>query len=71
MAVSTGWMPGAPITLDQFRMLSSDNVVAPGKDGLLAMGIAPTSLDAVASDWLDIYRKHGRFGGNSNVKAKA
>ena len=61
LAKTTGWMPGAPITTDQFKMLGSDNVVT-GKDGLAAFGITPTSLDAVAEDWLDIYRKHGRFG---------
>jgi NADH dehydrogenase len=61
MARGTGWMPGAPITLDQFRMLGSDNVVSEGRDGLSMMGIAPTPLDAVAHDWLAIYRKHGRF----------
>ncbi len=61
MARGTGWMPGAPITLDQFRMLGSDNVVSEGRGGLAVMGIAPTSLDAVADDWLAIYRKHGRF----------
>lgn len=61
LAKATGWVPGAPITMDQFRMLGSDNVVT-GKDGLAAFGITPTSLDAVAEDWLDIYRKHGRFG---------
>lgn len=61
LARATGWLPGAPITMDQFKMLGSDNVVT-GKDGLAEFGIAPTSLDAVAEDWLDIYRKHGRFG---------
>lgn len=61
LAKTTGWLPGAPITVDQFKMLGSDNVVT-GKDGLTAFGIVPTPLDAVAEDWLDIYRKHGRFG---------
>jgi NADH dehydrogenase len=61
LARTTGWMPGAPITLDQFRMLGRDNVVSAGRDGLALMGIAPTPLDAVAHDWLAIYRKHGRF----------
>ena len=61
LAKTTGWLPGAPITSDQFKMLGCDNVVT-GKDGLAAFGIAPTPLDAVADDWLDIYRKHGRFG---------
>lgn len=61
LARTTGWLPGAPITTDQLKMLGSDNVVT-GKDGLAAFDIVPTPLDAVAHDWLDIYRKHGRFG---------
>ena len=61
MAVGTGWLPGAPITADQFKMLGRDNVVS-GVDGLAVLGIAATPLDAVADDWLTIYRKHGRFG---------
>ncbi len=64
LAKATGWLPGAPITLDQFKMLGSDNVVT-GTDGLAAFGITPTPLDAVADDWLDIYRKHGRFAGTT------
>ena len=42
-------------------MLASDNVVT-GTNGLAALGIVATPLDAVAHDWLNIYRKHGRFG---------
>lgn len=66
LAKTTGWLPGAPITMDQFKMLGSDNVVT-GIDGLAAFGIAPTPLDAVADDWLDIYRKHGRFGAQAGA----
>lgn len=61
LAKGTGWLPGAPITDDQLKMLGSDNVIT-GKDGLATYGIGPTSLDAVAEGWLDMYRKHGRFG---------
>jgi uncharacterized protein YbjT (DUF2867 family) len=61
LAKTTGWLPGAPITVDQLKMLGRDNVVT-GQDGLAAFGIVPTPLDAVAHDWLNIYRKHGRFG---------
>ena len=60
LAKATGWLPGAPITLDQFKMLGTDNVVT-GADGLAALGIVPTPLSAVAHGWLNIYRKHGRF----------
>ena len=62
MAATTGWLPMAPITMDQYRMLSSDNIVDAGRDGMKALYISPTPLDAVAHDWLAIYRKHGRFG---------
>ncbi len=61
LAKGTGWLPGAPITDDQLKMLGSDNVIT-GKDGLATYRIVPTSLDAVAEGWLDMYRKHGRFG---------
>jgi uncharacterized protein YbjT (DUF2867 family) len=65
MARMTGWAPGAPITWDQWLMLQSDNVVS-GADGFAALGIHPTPLDAIAEDWLVIYRKHGRFGTKSS-----
>ena len=70
MAVGTGWLPGAPITSDQFKMLACDNVVS-GVDGLAAYGITPTPLDAVAQGWLDIYRKHGRFDAGQGNGAAA
>jgi NADH dehydrogenase len=66
LAKGTGWMPGAPITNDQLKMLGSDNVVT-GTDGLTAYGIIPTPLDVIAADWLNIYRKHGRFGSGSKA----
>jgi uncharacterized protein YbjT (DUF2867 family) len=62
LAKTTGWLPGAPITSDQLAMLASDNVIAKGKDGLAAMHITPTPLEAVSDGWLTLYRKHGRFG---------
>jgi NADH dehydrogenase len=57
-----GMLPGAPITLDQWKMLQHDNVVAGGAQGLADLGIAPTPLDAVAPAWLVRYRRNGRFG---------
>lgn len=55
------FIPGGPISGDQLKMLGSDNVVS-GADGLAALGITATPLDAVAHDWMTLYRKHGRFG---------
>lgn len=56
-----GWAPGAPITMDQWLMLGTDNVVAPDAAGFEAFGISPTPLAAVAEGWLVPYRRHGRF----------
>jgi NADH dehydrogenase len=60
-----GWLPGAPITQDQWLMLQHDNVVAAGADGFAALGIDPAPLAAVAPQWLVRYRRHGRFSLNA------
>ncbi len=57
-----GFLPGAPITRDQWQMLQGDNVAAAGTKGLDAFGVSPTPMDAVAPGWLVQYRRHGRFG---------
>jgi uncharacterized protein YbjT (DUF2867 family) len=61
MAQLTGWLPGAPMTHDQWLMLQQDNIVSPGAEGFEAFGFAPTPLAAVADGWLTRYRRHGRF----------
>jgi len=58
-----GFLPGAPITWDQWLMLANDTVAAADSAGLAAFGIVPTPLATVAPGWLVQYRKHGRFGG--------
>jgi uncharacterized protein YbjT (DUF2867 family) len=65
MASATGWLPGAPMTKDQWLMLQSDNVVAEDAKGLSAFGIVPTPLESVADGWLVRYRPHGRFTGKT------
>jgi len=56
-----GFLPGAPITWDQWLMLGRDNVVS-AEDGLAALGIDATPMAAVAPEWLVRFRKQGRFG---------
>jgi NADH dehydrogenase len=65
IARMTGWLPGAPITWDQWLMLRRDNVVAPGAEGLEAFGLSKTPLAAVSEGWLTSYRRHGRFAAKS------
>ncbi len=60
-----GFLPGAPITQDQWRMLQSDNVVAEGVPGIAAFGIDATPMAAVAPGWLVQYRRHGRFSADA------
>ena len=60
-----GFLPGAPITWDQWLMLQHDNVVTTGAKGFADLGIAPTPLAAVAPTWLVRYRRHGRFSLNA------
>lgn len=62
MAKFTGWLPGAPMTWDQWLMLQHDNVVGANEDGFAAMGIEPVAMDAATAGWIDVYRHHGRFG---------
>jgi NADH dehydrogenase len=54
-----GFLPGAPITRDQWLMLQHD-AVAHGDD-LRALGVTPTPLAAVTPGWLTRYRRNGRF----------
>lgn len=58
-----GWLPGAPLTRDQWLMLQRDNVQSGEHPGLEAFGIRPTPLDAVAFEWLSRFRKGGTFAG--------
>jgi NADH dehydrogenase len=58
-----GWLPGAPLTRDQWLMLSQDNVRWGEHPGLEAFGIRPTPLSAVAYEWLGRFRKGGKFAG--------
>lgn len=65
-AALTGWLPFAPITLDQARLLRTDNVVKAGADaakvGTLAdLGVAPTAVEAVIGTYLYAYRAAGQY----------
>jgi NADH dehydrogenase len=58
-----GFLPGAPLTQDQWMMLQRDNVPSPDAPGLNAFGIEPTPLAAVAYDWLGRFHRGGRLAG--------
>jgi len=63
----TGWLPAAPITKDQFKMLGSDNIVNEDLDGIKALGLTVTPLEVAQQEWFNIYRKNGRFGNSAKA----
>ncbi|MDX3901467.1 MAG: complex I NDUFA9 subunit family protein [Sphingobium sp.] len=67
MIARLGFLPGAPLTRDQWAMLQKDNVAAAGAPGLAELGIRPTPMAAVAEGWLVRFRRHGRFAGRAKA----
>ncbi|MFQ1701410.1 complex I NDUFA9 subunit family protein [Loktanella agnita] len=49
------------ITKDQVLNLTVDNVVAEGADGFAALGLRPTSMEAVLPDYLWRFRPSGQY----------
>jgi NADH dehydrogenase len=62
-----GFLPGAPITRDQFALLKAGNVASGGLPGLKALGVTPRPLGLFLDRWLVQYRKHGRFGAKASA----
>lgn len=56
-----GFLPGAPITVDQWAMLRRDSVADASLPGLASLGVAATPMAVVAPDWLVRFRRKGRF----------
>jgi NADH dehydrogenase len=62
-----GFLPGAPLTSDQWLMLQKDNVATGKLPGFKAFDIVPTPLASVAPEWLGRFRKGGRFAPGNEV----
>ena len=58
-----GWLPGAPLTRDQWLMLQRGSVPSGELPGLEAFGIDPAPLAAVGYEWLGRFHKGGKFAG--------
>jgi len=66
MAALTGWLPYAPVTLDQARLLRVDNVVKTGSDAAIVgtlrdLGVQPMALEAILPSYLWTFRRAGQF----------
>lgn len=62
-------LPFSPLSADQWKLLQRDSVVASGAEGLEALGVARTPLEAVAPNWLVRYVRAGRFGQQARAGA--
>ena len=58
----TGWLPGAPISTDQLKLLKAGSVESDAQPGIAEMGVAPRPLGLFLDRWMTPFRKHGRFG---------
>jgi len=60
-AAFLGLLPNPPLTLDQVKLLKSDNVLSGKLPGLEALGIRPTGPEAILPAYLDRYRHGGHM----------
>ncbi len=60
-AAILGLLPHPPLTLDQLRLLKTDNVLTGKLPGLTELGIQPTGLEAILPSYLETYRRGGHF----------
>ena len=67
-ATLVGWLPGAPLSPDQWALLKPGNVLH-GDNGLAALGVSPRPLALFLDRWMVRYRKHGRFGTKTSPAA--
>lgn len=61
-ATLTGWLPGAPLSRDQWALLSAGNVASGKLPGLKQLGVDARPLGLFLDRWMVRFRKHGRFG---------
>ncbi|MFT5474505.1 MAG: hypothetical protein ACI856_002846 [Kiritimatiellia bacterium] len=57
----TGGLAPQPVTRDQLKELTRDNVVSEGAKGLDTLGIAPSSMDAILPSYLWMFRPSGQY----------
>lgn len=62
IAALTGWLPGAPITSDQLKLLKAGSVASGTVPGIADLGVSPRPLGLFLGRWMMQFRKHGRFG---------
>lgn len=64
----TSWLPGAPLSADQWALLKAGSVASGELPGLAELGVVPKPLGLFLDRWMTRYRKHGRFGDRLTAK---
>lgn len=60
----TGFLPGAPLTMDQVLLLQNDNVVGEGVGTLADLGVStPKTMEAIVPSYIWRFRRTGEFKG--------
>lgn len=60
-AKTTGWLPGAPMSLDQWKLLERGSIASGELPGIEQLGVTPRPLDLFLDRWMMTFRRHGRF----------
>jgi hypothetical protein len=60
-ATLTGWLPGAPLTRQQWLLLKAGNVPSGKLPGCKELGVSPRPMGLFLDRWMVRFRKHGRF----------
>lgn len=61
MAKLTDWLPGAPLTQDQVKMLQHDNIVSPNARGFDELGLKPEAIEGQIPSYLYRFRRAGQY----------
>lgn len=67
VATFTGWLPGAPLSRDQWALLQQGNVASGALPGLRELGVHARPLALFLDRWMVRYRKYGRFGSKTRL----
>ncbi len=66
-ATLTGWLPGAPMSRDQWALLKAGSVASGALPGMAELGVRGRPMGLFLERWMVRYRKHGRFGEKAKV----
>ena len=61
MAKLTDWLPGAPLTQDQVKMLQHDNIVSQNARGFDELGLKPEAIEGQIPSYLYRFRRAGQY----------